>query len=169
MSGELWKAFQSVSSIMNLTIVPYGNAKETWRNETKLWQFTCQHGPDECWGNLFHSCFIYYYPQTSQHLPLIHCMESDNTDDIRSAAGKCAKQFSINTDPIEKCMNGRLGNTVQHANAVKTEQLNPPHKYVPWVTLNGVHTEDIQDKAQNDLVKLICDTYDGPNKPKACQ
>ena len=31
MSGELWKANQSVSDIMKLQIVPYGNAKETWR------------------------------------------------------------------------------------------------------------------------------------------
>ena len=33
------------------------------------------------------------------------------------------------------------------------------HKYVPWVTVNGIHTEDIQSKAQDDLVGLICSTY----------
>jgi hypothetical protein len=42
MSGQLWNAFNNIKSIINLVIVPYGNAKETWRNETKLWQFTCQ-------------------------------------------------------------------------------------------------------------------------------
>ena len=55
-STQLWSAFQSVGSIMNLTLVPYGNAKETYRQETKLWQFSCQHGSEECWGNLLHSC-----------------------------------------------------------------------------------------------------------------
>ena len=39
---------------MNLTLVPYGNANETWRNETKLWQFSCEHGQEECLGNLIH-------------------------------------------------------------------------------------------------------------------
>ena len=27
MTGQVWKAYQSVSSIMNITLVPYGNAK----------------------------------------------------------------------------------------------------------------------------------------------
>lgn len=95
-------------------------------------------------------------------------MESDDQDDIRTAASKCSKQFNITIDPINKCMTSRFGNNLQHQNAVETEQLNPPHKYVPWVTLNGVHTEDIQQKAQDDLVGLICETYTGANKPSAC-
>ncbi len=68
-------AFQQVLPIMNLTLVPYGNAKELFRNETKLWQFTCQHGVDECWGNLFQSCLINYFPNVNQHFPFIQCME----------------------------------------------------------------------------------------------
>ena len=76
-STQLWSAFEAIGSIMNLTLVPYGNAKETYRQvtnfrkkriffflininflyetkETKLWQFTCQHGSEECWGIYIH-------------------------------------------------------------------------------------------------------------------
>ncbi len=52
-----------------------------------------------------------------------------------------------------------MGNQLQHANAVRTENLQPPHKYVPWVTVNGEHTEQMEDEAVSDLVKLICKTY----------
>lgn len=52
--------------------------------------------------------------------------------------------------------------------ALKTEALNPKHTYVPWITLEGVHTEEIQNEAENNLVGLICKTYKGP-KPSACQ
>ena len=54
MTTQLWKAFQTIPEIMNISFVPYGNARETYRPETKLYQFYCQHGADECYGNLIH-------------------------------------------------------------------------------------------------------------------
>jgi interferon gamma-inducible protein 30 len=74
-SEQVWGAFYSLLPIMNLTLIPYGNAKESFDNKTKLWKFTCQHGADECWGNLFHSCLINYYPQVQDHFQVIYCME----------------------------------------------------------------------------------------------
>jgi len=52
-----------------------------------------------------------------------------------------------------------LANQLQHRYAVQTENLQPAHQYVPWVTINGVHTEEIEREAESDLVKLICKTY----------
>lgn len=86
-------------------------------------------------------------------------MESDTEDDIKTAAAKCAHKFDIPIDQINTCLITQYGNTIQHDMAVKTEALNPPHKYVPWVTLNGVHTEEIEQQAMDNLIKLICDTY----------
>ena len=43
--------------------------------------------------------------------------------------------------------------------AGQTLALNPAHQYVPWITINGKHTDDIQDKATSNLLKLVCDTY----------
>ncbi|CAF0953944.1 unnamed protein product [Brachionus calyciflorus] len=169
MSSQILHAFLTVKEIMNLTLVPYGNANEIWRNETKLWQFSCQHGPDECWGNLLHTCVMYYKPKTDDHLPFILCMEGNKVDDIQTAASKCGAQYSIDVDKIESdCIYNRLGNGLQHNMAVKTDSLNPPHKYVPWITVNGKHTEEIQKRAEKDLVGLICETYQGTNKPEVC-
>lgn len=86
-------------------------------------------------------------------------MEANTKDDVHTSALKCAKQFNISMGQVDKCMTSRLGNDLEHAMAVKTESLDPPHKYVPWVTLNGVHTEDIEKQAETDLVGLICQTY----------
>lgn len=57
------------------------------------------------------------------------------------------------------CTRNPLGNKLQHDNAVKTENLQPQHQYVPWVTVNGEHTEHIEQEAERDLVRLICKTY----------
>jgi len=51
---QVWFAYQAVIDIVNLTFIPYGNAREVYRPETQLYQFYCQHGSDECYGNLIH-------------------------------------------------------------------------------------------------------------------
>ena len=51
---QLAKAYQTIPDIINITIVPYGNAHETYDSSSQMYQFTCQHGSDECVGNLIH-------------------------------------------------------------------------------------------------------------------
>ncbi len=54
MTTELYKAYQSVLDIVNITLVPYGNTHETYLPSIHLYDYVCQHGPDECLGNLIH-------------------------------------------------------------------------------------------------------------------
>lgn len=51
---QLTRAYSTIPDIINITIVPYGNAHETYDSSSQMYQFTCQHGPDECVGNLIH-------------------------------------------------------------------------------------------------------------------
>ena len=51
---QVWNPYPSIVDIVNITFVPYGNAKELYRPETKLYQYYCQHGVEECYGNLIH-------------------------------------------------------------------------------------------------------------------
>lgn len=171
-SGQLNSALNSISEIINLTLIPYGNARQTFDNKTNSWEFKCQHGEMECWGNALQSCVIYEYPDVRRHYEFIYCMESAKSnrhEDIHSVAKDCAEKLQMEIDQILKCVESPLGKSLQHKMAVKTESLLPPHKYVPWVTVNDVHTEDIQNRAMNDLVKLICDSYHfDSRKPDAC-
>ncbi|GCC20601.1 gamma-interferon-inducible lysosomal thiol reductase-like isoform X2 [Chiloscyllium punctatum] len=130
---QLFPTWLTLNDIMNVTLVPYGNALE--RNESGKWVFSCQHGEQECTGNMI-ECLQIYEPL----LPW---------------------------DNIENCVNGDLGNKLMHHNAELTRALNPPHEYVPWILVNGKHTEDLEDEAMNSLFNLICNTYSGV-KPKAC-
>ena len=63
---------------------------------------------------------------------------------------------------------GPLGKKLMHKLAVKTASLNPPHTYVPWLTINGQHNEKLQAEAWKDLIGLICRLYKGDFKPKQC-
>jgi hypothetical protein len=79
--------------------------------------------------------------------------------DVETVAMQCAKNTSIDFEKISTCTNSRQGNQLQHIYAVQTENTKPKTAFVPWVTLNGNHTDEIQDKAQTNLINLLCETY----------
>ncbi|XP_059145725.1 gamma-interferon-inducible lysosomal thiol reductase-like, partial [Physella acuta] len=160
----LFPTFQKIGSIMNLTLVPYGNAKE--KQVGHNWVFECQHGENECLGNIIETCAIALVQKIEVYFPFINCIEDSDLSPL-SAAKQCAQQFPVPLDSILNCSRSTVGNNLEHQMALQTEALQPPHTSVPWVTLNGEHTEEIETAAETDLVKLICDTYQG-TKPAAC-
>lgn len=152
-----------LGDIMDLTLVPYGNAQETFDGEKYI--FTCQHGERECKGNMIEACLLNM--TKSDAFLTIFCMEASK--DPVTAAQSCVELFSpdLSWEAVMSCVDGDLGNQIMHQNAVKTQALKPSHTYVPWITVNGDHTEEIQDKAYSALVPLVCDLYKG-EKPAIC-
>ncbi|XP_031137102.1 gamma-interferon-inducible lysosomal thiol reductase [Sander lucioperca] len=151
-----------LNDIMSVTLVPYGNAQEKPDGEKYIYE--CQHGELECLGNMIETCIM---NMTDDAYLIIYCMES--SADVIKAGESCVNLYSpdLSWDSVMKCVKGDVGNQLMHQNALKTKALNPPHQYVPWVTINGVHTEDLQNKAMNSLFTLVCSMYKG-TKPAAC-
>lgn len=52
--------------------------------------------------------------------------------------------------------------------AQATESLNPKHKWVPWIVVNGIYNDDDADDVLSDMLGFVCDRYTGPNKSKDC-
>ena len=78
---------------------------------------------------------------------------------MRSVSRQCAKETQLNYTKIDACTKGQLGNQLQHINAVRTDTLEPPRQYVPWLTVNGQHTDELRKQAEEDLIGLICSFY----------
>ncbi|XP_072547058.1 gamma-interferon-inducible lysosomal thiol reductase [Salminus brasiliensis] len=160
---QLMPTFFMLNDIMTLELVPFGNAEE--KKSAEKYEFTCQHGPDECMGNMIETCMLSKMGGAAYFA--INCMEM--AADVLKASKQCAELFTKESfwDAIQTCVNGDEGNQLMHQNAVKTRALKPQHQYVPWVTINGEHTDDLQEKAQNSLFNLVCSLYKG-EKPAAC-
>ncbi|XP_077863240.1 gamma-interferon-inducible lysosomal thiol reductase-like [Saccoglossus kowalevskii] len=156
--SQLYPTWQQLSDLITFSLKEHQIGDE--------WQFECQHGVNECIGNVIETCTL-YYNEIKTAFPVIACMEANAKPYDAQVGQQCASQYSVDYSTILKCSNSTLGNKLEHQMALKTDALNPPHTYTPWVTLNGVHTEDIQTEAQNNLLKLVCDTYTG-KKPAAC-
>jgi interferon gamma-inducible protein 30 len=77
----------------------------------------------------------------------MNCMEKNDVGtDYMGVANKCGTDHQIaNIADILSCYNGPDAIDMEHAVAVKTASLSPPHKWVPWVTVNDHYDETVQD------------------------
>ncbi|XP_017286826.1 gamma-interferon-inducible lysosomal thiol reductase [Kryptolebias marmoratus] len=162
LTETLFPTWLLLNDIMSVNLVPYGNAQE--KPDGQKYTYQCQHGEQECLGNMIETCLL---NMTDMAFPIIFCMESST--DVLSSVDSCVKLYApdLDHDKLMGCVKGDIGNQLMHQNALKTKALNPPHQYVPWVTINGVHTEDLQQKAMESLFMLVCDMFKG-TKPPAC-
>lgn len=112
-TNQLYTVWKKVGTeVLNITLVPFGNAKEKkWFGK---WEYTCQHGVDECVGNLIETCAMYLMKNFSDYFPFIHCIEAQQWTAPAAAAKQCAKKMKINLSPISDCASGDLGNGLLH-------------------------------------------------------
>jgi interferon gamma-inducible protein 30 len=151
------------SSIMEIALFPYGNAQES-SNGDGTYSYQCQHGPDECTVNMLEVCAMHFHPHVGDYMPFVECVE--NSYYPTSAGESCASQVGWSDwSEIDQCTSSRLGNKLQHKVAEETNNLQPPHQFTPWITLNGV---PLTSEQQNEsLIQVVCNAYTGPSPP-AC-
>merc|ERR550519_327810 len=155
------------TGIIKIAMYPYGNAHET-QNPDGSWKYECQHGEEECVGNLLEVCVMAHMKfDFHLYLPVISCMEA--ADSPVSAMKGCLGALAphIPYKAVKDCAKGSEGNSLMHDLANRTESLNPAHKYVPWIVVQGKHTEELETEAMRDLVGLVCGLYQG-KKPAQC-
>ena len=107
-----------VGDIIDLKIVPWGNAKVTdftdagkvfnttqqltsileqlqtpWDKRPNL-KFDCQHGRDECLGNAWEACLVSTVPRHQDYFPVFDCIESRGCA-AGMAPPKCVGMFDL--------------------------------------------------------------------------
>ncbi|OAY60457.1 gamma-interferon-responsive lysosomal thiol protein [Manihot esculenta] len=151
-------------TILDLEMVPWGNAM-ILPNTSIL----CQHGEDECYLNTIHACVINIWPDPIKHFNLIQCIEEQSSaiglgNGADASYNICAKQLGFPAKPIKYCYESGRGRQLLLQYGSKTDNLNPPHRYVPWVVVNG--TPLLEN--YGNFVEYVCKSYGGQTLPAAC-
>merc|ERR1712131_94270 len=85
------------------------------------------------------SCMFNYVTDQDTYVDIITCIEDSADITSDDTVKKCLTDSFVPVETIQNiitCWEGDEGIQLHHENGVKTEQLVPPHEYVPWVTFN---------------------------------
>ncbi|XP_047090327.1 gamma-interferon-responsive lysosomal thiol protein-like [Lolium rigidum] len=140
----------------DVNLVPYGNAKVRVNGA-----ISCQHGPYECILNNVEACAIDAWPDVNVHFGFINCVEDLVVKNKREEWESCFEKQGLDPKPVMECYNSERGQKLSLKYGKQTDALVPPHKYVPWVVVDGQPLYD-------NFESFICKAYKG-HPPKACQ
>ncbi|XP_063908750.1 GILT-like protein 1 [Zophobas morio] len=158
---QLYPAYEQISNYLNVQFFPYGNADITTSEDGTL-NFTCQHGPNECYGNEIQACAISIDPQNS--IQFVDCaMASDDASNDENLQ-QCAESSAISWDSIKECISSGLGDQlfVHYGELTDSAHIN----FVPTIFFNGVFNETLQNLGQFDFLPTACLLLN--EEPSAC-
>ena len=141
-------------NLAQIEFIPYGNANEKYNTQTKKWEFTCQHGEPECYGNLIETCAIQKMGRINSYSAIL-CLESNIEEydfDFDKTLEFCFKEDQTTLNEIKTCVSSDMGNLYEHQMAQKTES----HFWVPWVVVDGVHDIDAENQILESLIDYVC-------------
>lgn len=129
-------------------------------------EFTCHHGPNECYGNKVHSCAIknieadsFQSGKTKQSktVDFIFCVMSRSFPDQTFQTERCGEENEIkNWKNIHECANSTEGSNLLKQNGQLTEALNPALTSVPTILFRNHYEHDAQAKSLVSFRDALC-------------
>ncbi|XP_066391520.1 gamma-interferon-responsive lysosomal thiol protein-like isoform X2 [Miscanthus floridulus] len=158
--NHLAKVFvDGLLEVVDLTLVPYGNARIHTGGV-----ISCQHGPYECLLNTVEACAIDAWPDLDVHFSFIYCVEDLVVKRQYKDWESCFQKLGLDPEPVTQCYNSEHGHKLELEYANQTNALEPPHRYVPWVVVDG---QPLLEDYEN-FEAYTCKAYKG-TPPKACE
>jgi interferon gamma-inducible protein 30 len=177
-----------IGELVDLNIVPAGNANLKWSDAEGKMKLTCQHGKEECEGNRILACLTNKHRNERGFVKAVDCIEKGDSgfrvsETFSSAidyisnvtahkpshtrmgrlAEACMKEAGIKSEPIFACSDGSHGEELAQQSVNATSSLVPKLEYAPWVVVNGV---PLKEDAYS-FKEHVCKAWKGV-PPKEC-
>ncbi|VEN33589.1 unnamed protein product [Callosobruchus maculatus] len=125
--------------------------------------FWCQHGPEECYGNMIHACALDSNPPKTA-LEFISCCEGQENRTSDETFQKCAKEVGIKFEDLKHCSKTK-GTVLQLENARKSD--NVDYGWVPYITFNDKDDKYVSSDAEEHFKDVVCKLF-ADKPPKGC-
>ncbi|XP_045457113.1 GILT-like protein 1 [Melitaea cinxia] len=162
---QLAPVWRELRGLVKVKLVPYG--KSTHDKVNGKWQFTCHHGPDECYGNKVQSCILKDRSlQDTEKMELIICLMGQSRPD--KSLDTCLEEVKRQPESskLKQCADGEQGDNLLAAYGDKSDSLQRPLSFVPTIVINEKFDQAIQDEAYTNLKAVVCRL--SPNKSSNC-
>ena len=133
--NQLYPAWDLFKDQLQIEYRPFGKAN--WTETEEGYEFTCQHGHEECIANMGQACLLDLFQGYDQEeiVPIISCVMAYRYPP--ESFGFC---LWTNASPIRyvtwlDCMMDR-GQDLLHAIGEETHALRPALNFVPWILFN---------------------------------
>lgn len=151
---------EKLASHLTLRLYPYGNAK-TIDKGNGVYEFECQHGPDECYGNKLHACAMLNLGNMTKAVFFNSCMMESSRKNRGSndeAADECGRIMNVDSTWIKECAKGSTGNELLKMLGDQSKKVG--FKFVPYILINGIQNDG------NNFMKDVCAAFRIP--PPEC-
>ncbi|XP_037088575.1 gamma-interferon-inducible lysosomal thiol reductase-like [Pollicipes pollicipes] len=142
------------AAVLAPSFVPWGKATANATDAGP--SVTCQHGPEECWGNRLHACVIYDTRTTDARLEAVTCLMADY-ETLNATAPGCVRAAGLDWETVSRCAVSDVSLEKELEFGRRTQALQPPLTSVPTITLDG--SQDGQAAMLADLLFYVCETW----------
>jgi len=154
---QLFPTYIKLGKYLNVEFKPYGFATST-PNDNGGFTFSCQHGPNECNGNLYAACLIdRLHGQNEIQVAVINCIMDDLVP--HEATQNCMEKLMI-TEPsyqeIDQCHSSNEGQNLLYSYGLETDNLEPAVYFIPWITFENEWNEMEFNGALENLEEFLC-------------
>ncbi|XP_023027090.1 gamma-interferon-inducible lysosomal thiol reductase-like protein [Leptinotarsa decemlineata] len=162
--NQLYPVYKDIGKPMNIDLIPFGFASVT-NNSGKL-DFTCQHGPQECHGNKYHSCAVALFSKEAS-AEFVSCSEGQPLPASDVTLQDCSRKSGVSWTSLQKCFNSGQADKLLAQNGVRTGNVSPKITFIPTIVFNDHFDESLQDQSLYDLHGVVCKLLE--NSPRSCR
>lgn len=156
--------YQKFPEYITLDLIPFGNAHMI-KLDNGSYVITCQHGPDECLGNMYEACATKLMQETSPGLLVKYYDCLAQLSDMKEGVRKCANTTGVNFEQLDNCTKTK-GTDYIVEYGKRTEALKG-RKFVPTVVIDDEFNIKDQKRIAKNFFKYFCEKIKG-DQPEQC-